>query len=183
MSYRPKLLSMPKEHDAIRDRTHAEWWQIAKITAYKDQPCHPAVSERLYELPLYWTTEDDGELEAYYRTFDVYEKEEAGFHIISQEQFKQYIEKVVHFQFTYLMEAKEEDMKRSWFTNSRWLAWSRRTDKTNEKLPKPSFTPIAVNIDKGLPFESTCTEFDIFNLILIYREFDWDNNHLIYGAW
>lgn len=170
MSYRPHLYKIAKKHDNLRNCSAKDW---SAICGQKGN--YGIIS--FYDLPFYWDTEKGGgNLEPYHRNFDLYKKWEEEFHIMRNIDLRHYIKKVIEMHCVGLSAARADPNKATFFLSHQYYAWHAPRDKGKE------MQPMDVNIEEGLPFNDSTIEFDIMNLIVIYREFDWENYHLIYGA-
>jgi hypothetical protein len=147
-------------------------------------PYYPSFHTQLYELGKYVDFNDG--LEPFYTGFNIQSDCEAEFHIMRKPDLKKIIEEYSELIWgNYIELAKREgscwdDEKGEKDCVQRFL--ERRAREWNN----PFMTPYRLDEPMGQDGEiagSWQYEYAIFNLVYIYRTFDWDNDYMIYSGW
>lgn len=169
MGYRAKLGRIAKtEREKYRNKTAKE---VDAMFEGKSgcSPCYPEGHEELYELGKY--VDLKGDAEPFY-DFDIEKEMETEFHIVSKEGLKNIIEeyrKIIHDYYSNLEPENFErhilNMRREW----------------SDKHIKPYY--LDEERTDGFIVASWKYEYAIFNIVYIYKTFDWENDYLIYSAW
>ena len=180
MGYRLRLGRIAKiEREKYRGKTSEEVEQMIEedLSPYR-LPEH----EELYEIGKY-VYFPDGQEEFY--DFNIREEYESDFQIMSKEGLKKIIEwyqSEVLDRYKELMELSEKDDQDS---KDEVMGFFYR--KIQDWDGKYDVHPYWLDQDKdhsdGAVVRSWSMEYAIFNLVHIYRYFDWENDYLIYSGW
>jgi len=141
-------------------------------------PYRPAFHEQLFELGKYFDQPEH--LEQFY-TFDIYEEAESEFSILSKEGLAIIIA-MYHDNIAMMYEeAGESTEKACDHIKGKIRTWSKHSYSKFGMLPYYLDQPL--NECDGFLVNSWKYEYALFNLVYIYRSFDWENDYLIYSAW
>jgi hypothetical protein len=172
MGYRARLGKVKK--------SEKEYWQnksydeVDEEIGSENAVYFPPFHTQIYELGKYFNF-TQGKTPFY--SFDVEEETECEFFIMSKQELKELIQdchEIIYQYFERMAQGLKyedtpqehvEDKARSWgnqFINPYYLD----EEKTDGEITK-----------------SWSYEYSIFNLVYIYRTFDWENDYLIYSAW
>lgn len=171
MGYRARLGKIAKkERDKYKGKTYLEVYDMLP----EDAPYRPLEHTQLYELGKY--VEYGEGLEPFY-DFDVYEECEAEFHIMTKEKLRDIIKDYHYKNHKYFKDLYEgddlEQIKN--YLRTKLREWGDSSSRQPYWLDQK-------NTD-GEIASSWLYEYAIFNLVYIYRTFDWKNDYLIYSAW
>ena len=170
MGYRSRLGKICKaERDKYKNKTYEEAQQIV---GEDNSLYYPPEHKELYEIGKY--ADYNKGLEAFYN-FDIYKMCESEFHIMTKENLLEIIRdyhKKIYQGYKELEEGKDS----SEFIKSRVREWGRNGFDIQPYYLDQKKTD-------GEIVRSWQYEYAIFNLVYIYRTFDWENDYLIYSAW
>jgi hypothetical protein len=140
-----------------------------------DSMYYPEYHTELYEIGKYVSYENGRE--PYYTKFEVYKEKESEFDILSKEGLGSIIEEYRKETEKYLKELlKSNDIEKYKEHIERKLTeWQGKFGLRPYYLDEQ-------NTD-GPIVASWYLEYAIFNLVHIYRFFDWENDYLIYSGW
>lgn len=143
----------------------------------KDSMYYPEYHTQLYEIGKYVSYEE-GRL-PFYTKFDIKEKEESEFDILTKDGLK-YIIKEYHkniFEYYSKVLNKSEEDSRYAIDHIKY--------NLREWAKNYNLSPYYLDEKKtdGPIVSSWKMEYAIFNLVSIYRFFNWNKNHLIYSGW
>jgi hypothetical protein len=166
MGYRSRLGKVVK---AEKVRFEGKSAKEVEAMLPEDSSCYyPDFHTELYGLGKYF---DFTKGEAPFYSFDIEEECEAEFYIMSKEELKSLIGDYHSTIKSYLESLKSGKA----YLESKQQEWDSRFDLKpyylDEEHPDGFITP------------SWKYEYAIFNLVHIYRSFDWENDYLIYSAW
>lgn len=173
MGYRARLGRVEKTEKA---RFAGKTCEEAEEMMEESYSCYrPGFHFELYELGKY--CEFDIKPESFY-DFDVEKECECEFHILSKDGLKQII---AEYHEKVASNYREISEKGEWrqFIESRNREWNK----------KSSYGMLPYKLDEdpqrgdGNLINSWQYEYGIFELVSIYRTFDWEKNYLIYSAW
>lgn len=169
MGYRVRLGKIPK---AERIKFAEKTYQEVENMLHKNEACYrPNSYTQLYEIGKY-VDHNDG-FESFY-DFDIEKETECEFHIMPKESLQALIHEyheMIYNHYERLCQGKE-DIQR--FLASRAREWC-------SKFLDPYY--LDQEHTDGEIVASWQYEYAIFNLVYIYRTFDWDNDYLIYSGW
>jgi hypothetical protein len=138
----------------------------------------PEEYTQLYEIGKY-VSYDQGLSDFY--AFDVFEKEEGEFSILSKEGLKIIIEDYhnnIKNYYKEIIDNFEEKLKNDDIKNH-FLHTLNNWDNPYCVLPYY----LDEEHPDGVIVKSWIREYAIFNLVYIYKFFDWENDYLIYSGW
>lgn len=170
MGYRGRLGKIKK---TIRDKYFGKSYnEVESMLNDNESPYRLDSHTQLYELGKYIEYNED--FEPFY-SFDIYEECESEFHIMKKEDLKNIIEDYHNKILEYYKDLKEGNEDIDVFLNG----------KINEWNSPFNLRPYYLDQEKtdGFIVSSWKYEYAIFNLVYIYRSFDWENDFLIYSAW
>jgi hypothetical protein len=169
MGYRSRLGKVnKKEKDKFTGKSYEEVCEMLPDTC---TPYFPEFHTQLYELGKYF---DFTKGTTPFYDFDIEEECEAEFFIMTKEQLKELIEEyhdLVYQNYEKLAQGKGDAQS---FLESRAREWCGKY-----------LSPYYLDEEKtdGAIVSSWQYEYAIFNLVYIYRTFDWEQDYLIYSAW
>lgn len=196
MGYRARLGKIAKtEREKIKGKSASE---VCKMydNSENGSPYYPKEHTELYELGKYVAYNENNKFENYY-DFDITEEMETEFHIMSKEDLEYIINdyhKKVFENYSFYLKILEnktitEEEKEKFQIYSDDEAECKKVvvnfikSKVREWENSDSILcPYELDKTKDL-IQSWCYEYAIFQLVNIYRNFDWDNDYLIYSAW
>ena len=154
MTYKEVEATMPECSALYRPPFHTELYEIGKYVDYSDGV------EDFYD-------------------FDIQELTESEFGIMSKDCLKKCIETYHKEISDYYIKLEKEPERHPGYFNRKVRQWypEKHLSITPYYLDEPS--------DKtdGEIVRSWLMEYAIFNLVYIYRTFDWENDYLIYSGW
>lgn len=178
MGYRTRLGRIAKtEREKYKGKTCEEVEAI--INDEGRGPYRLKEHTELHELGKYVDFNDG--LESFY-DFNIVEACESEFHIMTKDNLKVIIDAYhdkIHQHYKELADGKSEadGVEVDVFLQRREKMWSRTHN----------FGLLPYYLDEehtdGEIVKSWQYEYAIFNLVYIYRTFDWENDYLIYSAW
>jgi len=183
MGYRLRIGRVPKR-SRLRflglDHAHADM-----LIDEDDSLYYPAFHEQLYEIGKYVDFNDG--LEPFYTGFDIEAECEAEFHIMQKADLKRILEvyhELIWQNYIELANREGECLddedggtsRIQRFLESRAREWNNGFGLVPYRLDEP------IGCD-GEITGSWQYEYAIFNLVYIYRTFDWDNDYMIYSGW
>lgn len=169
MGYRSRLGKIPKtEKEKYRGKRYEEVEDLmgGYFTCYR-----PKEYTQLFELGKYFDF-TKGKTDFY--DFDIYEKTECEFFIMTKEALKELIydyHENIYNMYERLAQGKDDIQM---FINGKATEWC-------SKFSNPYY--LDEETTDGEIVKSWKYEYSIFNLVYIYRAFDWENDYLIYSAW
>lgn len=197
MGYRVRLGKIDKQEvESLRLLSSSQCDEKQKSSNYEWSPYRPEGYTQLYEIGKYFNSKKGRE--PFYINFDVYKEFEAEFDILTEdglkaiievyrEDIEDYYKKLTEFfpkdkesiqegLVTICME-EEDYIKLTSSIYSKYREWSNKS--------KFNVLPYYLDEEKtdGAIVKSWKLEYAIFNLVYIYRTFDWENDYLIYSGW
>jgi hypothetical protein len=187
MGYRIRLGKVSKkEKQRFKGMTYE---QAKKEIGYEESLYYPPFHTELYEIGKYVDFKV-GRLPFY--DFDIEKETDAEFDIITKEGLKAIIDSYHESTFKHYSEMlkpferfiknpemdylpSEEDIKEV------VAAISRKVNAWKSEFVKPYW--LDEERTDGEIVRSWSIEYAIFNLVYIYRTFDWENDYLIYSGW
>lgn len=175
MGYRLKLGKIPKSE---KPRFHGKNSTDSQAMIGEDESLYyPPAHTQLFELGKYVTYEEH----TYpFYSFDIYDEYESDFLIMTKAGLKtvikEYHEKIRR-NYQDLLWANDSEGTND-FLRSRAREWSR-----NVFGLCPYYLDQPPERSDGMMAASWQYEYSIFNLVYIYRTFDWENDYLIYSGW
>lgn len=175
MGYRTRLGKIPKSAQAKYAGLTLD--QVEAMMPSGCSPYYPPEHIELYELGR--SVEWRESLAPFYDGFNIVEECEAEFHILDKDGLKAIIEsyrKKIHMYYEGLLLLSEADdaVAVKTFFMGRMRDWE-------GKYSLPYY--IDEKETDGAIVKSWQYEYAIFNLVYIYRHFDWGNDYLILSAW
>lgn len=178
MGYRVRLGQIPKEvKEKVVGKTYKEVVEIFGTTAiYRELEGY----EQLYEIGKYV---DYSEGREPFFDFDVYEEVESEFDILTKEGLAIIIDKYRIGIADYYKEMHEKMLSLTPAVirevQNHFRSYTQEWDDSYD------IKPYYLDEEKsdGEISSSWKSEYAIFNLVYIYRTFDWDKNYLIYSGW
>jgi len=174
MGYRSRLGAVEKIYK--RRCSGCTYEQVDMFCGKNKTPYYPKFHTKLFELGKYF---DQPEYLTPFYDFDIEELAESEFSILSKEGLKQIIAEYhdnIAMMYEEAFESKENACEH---ISSKVRVWS--------KVSYAKYGMLPYNLDQiksdGEIANSWLYEYAIFNLIYIYRTFDFDKNYLIYSAW
>jgi hypothetical protein len=169
MSYRSRLGKIAKtEKEKYKGKSYEE---VAAMMG-EDFVCYrPNAHTELFELGKYFEF-TKGKINFY--DFDIEEEEDCEFYIMSKEDLKELIydyHELIYNMYERLAKGKDDVQT---FINGKAIEWC-------GKFSIPYY--LDEETTDGEIVKSWKYEYSIFNLVYIYRTFDWENDYLIYSAW
>lgn len=176
MGYRARLGKVTKEE---RERFNGlTYEQAVRLVGEDNSLAYPNFHTQLFELGKYFDTPEH--LEEFYN-FDLYAMQENEFKIISKEGLRAIIEMYhdnIAMMYTEAAETKEKACQHIEEKIRTWIKYS---------YAKFGYLPYYLDEPErdsdGAIAKSWTYEYAIFNLVHIYRTFDWEKDYLIYSAW
>lgn len=169
MGYRARLGKIPKKE---KDKFDGKNYDESKKLLSEGRRIHtPDSYTQLIELGKYFNFKK-GEINFY--SFDIYKECESEFYIMTKENLKELIydyHENIHIMYERLAKGLDDRQK---FLNSKVREW-------DNKFIDPYY--LDEEDTDGEIVKSWSYEYSIFNLVYIYRTFDWKNDYLIYSAW
>lgn len=169
MGYRSRLGKIAKtEKEKYKGKSYEE---VAAMMGEYFACYRPEAHTQIFGLGKYFEF-TKGKTNFY--DFDVEEEEDCEFHIMTKEDLKELIRdyhEVICNMYERL--AKGEDDVQE-FINGKVREW-------RSKFLNPYY--LDEEHTSGEIVKSWKYEYSIFNLVYIYRTFDWENDYLIYSAW
>lgn len=151
---------------------------------------YPPFHEELYELGKYFSFLDEKYISSFY-DFDIEKETECEFYILSKEGLKEIIEnyrKCIFESYNNLFNIynniinnKEDISFENPDVSDIGCYFSEKMREWNNEFCRPYW--LDEKKSDGNIVKSWRSEYAIFNLVDIYRTFDWDNDYLIYSAW
>ena len=173
MGYRSRLGKITKtEKERFSGKSSED---VEAMLSEDEAPYRLETHTELYEIGKY---ADYGEHTTPFYAFDIYKEFESEFAIMGKEGLKaiitSYHEKILK-NYEELRKGTESVEN---FLNSRIREWG-------EKCGEWNMLPYYLDEERtdGEIVKSWQDEYAIFNLVYIYRTFDWENDYLIYSAW
>ncbi len=176
MGYRNRLGRVAKHHkDAVSGMTYKQATEYAGENA---AVYRPKWHEELYEIGGIFGFISE-HLTAFYDTFDVSREceSESEFYILTKEGLKEliaYYHCIVH---EGLKEIAGDENRRQQYVDRKLRHWDQQA--------KFNILPYWLDEEDtdGAIVRSWSREYAIFNLVHIYRTFNWDDDYLIYSGW
>ena len=176
MGYRSRLGRIPKtEREKYVGKTCKE---VFYLGSEGPVPYRPPGYEQLYEIGK--TALRPKDMSEFY-SFDLYDAAEYEFFILSKSGMLEIIEAYHSWileMYTELESGTDEDRKR--FIASKVRKWG---DDSSKFGICPYYLDEPTENCDGFLVRSWNYEYAIFNLVHIYRTFDWENDYLIFSAW
>ena len=174
MGYRSRLGRVSK---TMKRRCSGLDYGQADILAGDNQsPYYPEFHTELFELGKYFDSPDD--LTEFY-DFDMYKEAESEFSVLSKKGLKKIIE-MYHDNIAMMYhEASESKDNACKHIERKVRVWSKYSYSKHGLLPYY----LDEESSDGEIVNSWDYEYAIFNLVHIYRTFDWEKDYLIYSAW
>jgi hypothetical protein len=139
-----------------------------------DSMYYPEYHTELYEIGKYVSYEN-GRL-PYYTCFDIYKENEAEFDILTKEGLGKIIEEIrIEIAGFYRKLLEKTDIEKDKYINKKINEWNFSFGLKPYYLDEQD--------TDGAIVCSWDFEYSIFNLVHIYRFFDWENDYLIYSGW
>lgn len=179
----PKLYTLSKKDGASRDTPAKEVGQLCL-----DSPVNYATA-CIHRLQYHWDENECGVLEPYYHDPAIYENTGKFFGIVNKENLRLYIEKMVKNYCRIIGAYINAAQPSQAFVNAQFLSWTNQyffKPPSKERGKEPSFLDLSGRVPKRAwlnryaPFDNIDGAGAVLELILIYRSFDWENDHLIY---
>lgn len=172
MGYRLRLGKMPKSaHDKYKGKTYEE---VEEILGDGNGTYHPPEYTELYQIGKYV---DYSKGTKPFYDFDVEEACEHEFFIMSKEQLKGVIQDYHKSTYEYYCELEASPDEQEGHILRRKREWD----------PNILMGCVPYYLDEektdGEIASSWLKEYAIFNIVYIYRNFDWENDYLIYSGW
>jgi hypothetical protein len=169
MSYRSRLGKIAKtEKEKYKGKSYEE---VAAMMG-EDFVCYrPNAHTELFELGKYFEF-TKGKINFY--DFDIEDETECEFYIMSKEDLKELIydyHEIIYNFYERLAKGKDDVQA---FVDGQAREWC-------SKFSNPYY--LDEETTDGEIVKSWKYEYSIFNLVYIYRTFDWENDYLIYSAW
>ena len=172
MGYRLRLGKVAKKvHDHFKGLSKEE----AEKLIEEDRALYrPQFHEELYELGKYVDYNKN------FENFYDFEIEENEFKIVTKEGLKSIIDEyhnniLLNYTDMLCIASSDNREKLITFLRSREREWSKKFDMLPYYLDQEE--------TDGAIVSSWQYEYAIFNLVHIYRFFDWENDYLIYSGW
>ena len=169
MGYRSRLGKVAKiEKDRFNGKTHDE---VEQLLGEYNSPYYPDFHTQLYELGKYYNF-TKGKIPFY--SFDIEEIYETEFYIMTKDELKELIREYHDLIYQYYEKLAQGKDNVDEFIRSKARQWCAK-----------SIDPYWLDQEKtdGAIVRSWEYEYAIFNLVYIYRTFDWETDYLIYSAW
>ncbi len=175
MGYRIRLGKIAKiERDKYKGKTYDEVDSMIQAIESEDSPYYPPEYTELHEIGKYVNFNDN--LEGFY-DFDIYEACESEFHIMTKENLKFIIESYHKDTHDYYIKLEKDPSLHTGFFKKKRMIWD----------PEISLGCVPYYLDQektdGEIVQSWSKEYAIFNLVYIYRTFEWEKDYLIYSGW
>jgi len=181
MGYRARLGRIPKT--AKEKYAGKSLEEVVELMGSDDWYSRPPEYEELYEMGKYldWR----GEAKPFY-DFDIMEEAESEFHIMSKEDLKVIIEhyhKIIKDNYDKLLKEFQAGKPENEWDEPQVERFFK--EKVHEWKLDSYFRPYYLDEEKtdGFIVRSWKWEYAIFNIVYIYKTFDWENDYLIYSAW
>lgn len=190
MSYRVRLMSVPYSASYVRALSPAD--VIALCNEYSCYPYRPHFATELYELPVI----PSGDIGTPFYKPGVVDNESL-FNIISKQEFSDYIDFVADL----LNEGFNEEYERAHAVFEKIANNEALTDVDRFVLKEVESTMysrssrwVKLRFDKRVitaysltseaePVKSYSTEYQFFNLLHTFYNFDWGNNMMVISGW
>jgi hypothetical protein len=197
MGYRTRLGKIAKtERQKVIGKSADQIRQMYE--GREDSPYYPKEHTQLHELGKYVEYSSDHNFEQYY-SFDIQEEFESEFHILTKEDLEFIINdyhKRIHQNYSFyekvfkgeVLTEEEKERFGIYFEDEDNKEAKRRVseffrDRVREWGDGPfKLKPYSLDKEQDL-IQSWQYEYAIFQLVEIYRNFDWENDYLIYSAW
>ena len=147
---------------------------VEKELGEDNSPYYPDFHTQLYELGKYF--EFTKGIVPFY-SFDIYKECECEFYIMSKEELKELIidyHEIIYQYFERMAQGVEDEITPEQHIKEKARKWC-------SKFHDPYY--LDQEKTDGEIVNSWSYEYAIFNLVYIYRTFDWENDYLIYSAW
>ncbi len=178
MGYRLRLGKVKKtEEEKYAGKTYEEVTEIIEKIEEDSAPYRPPFHTELFEIGKY--VKYDKHMIPFY-DFDIEADCEAGFYIMTKEGLK-FIIGDYHLKVYNMYKNLSNESRR----NTRAFFERRAREWDSSSKLKMNMNPYYLDEEKtdGEIAKSWQYEYAIFNLVHIYRTFDWDNDYLIYSGW
>jgi len=172
MGYRSRLGRINKsEREKYRGKTSD---QVYKMIDEDYSPYRLKEHEQLYEMGK----DCDFKIKPdQFYDFDVYEEYESEFHILSKAGLRQIIDEYHEI----ILKSYKDDVECNDFGKIK-INIKSKFDEWNKQFNLLPYYLDNEHTD-GYITPSWMYEYAIFNLVYIYKSFDWENDYLIYSAW
>lgn len=173
MGYRARLGKIAKfEREKYRGKTEEE---VESMMQEDEAPYRLKAHTQLYEIGKY--VDLKGEAEPFYD----FELKEEEFHILTKEQLKDIIDWYHQSTYDYFKGLLNKIEKGNYtevedHIQGKVLEWEKNDWEVYPYYLDQEFTD-------GVVVRSWKIEYSIFNIVHIYRNFDWGNDYLIYSGW
>lgn len=171
MGYRTRLGRLSKKDAPDLLKISLEEWKDKGESPQYESPASPKVHEELFEIGKYFHYESEHK-KPFYPDPEILKYFESEFEILEKEGLKGIIQ-WYHNKIIEVFSVSDEELLTG--AKKKLEVWNNKFDLLPYWLDEER--------TDGAIVRSWLYEYAIFNLVHIYRTFDWENDYLIYSAW